>query len=112
MIWAFIMTNLKYILLGLFGVVGAYVFRDNGKKSEELKHVKDKNKKLTNMQQYQITEFKRAEAQARNAKEYADAVEKKLLAIDPSALSDIELDLASKDPLAFTDIQTKPGENE
>jgi len=110
MIWAFIIANLKYILLGLFGVVGAYIFKENGRVKEKIKHVEGKNKTLIHQQQFQISQFKRAEEQAKNARDFSIALEKKLMEIDPASLSSLELSRVSEDPLGFTDLLDRTGE--
>lgn len=110
MIWAFIIANLKYILLGLFGVVGAYIFKENGRVKEKIKHVEGKNKTLIHQQQFQISQFKRAEEQAKNARDFSIALERKLMEVDPSSLDAVKLDVLSTQPLSFTDISTSPGE--
>lgn len=110
MIWAFLAANLKWIILGILGGVGAYVFRDNGKKTEKLKYIEGQNKKLIHLQTYQVMEIKRSEEQAKNARDFSLALEKKLMEIDPASLSSIELSRVSEDPLGFTDLLDRTGE--
>ncbi len=111
MIWTFILANLKYILLGLFGAVGAFILKENGRVKEEIKHTKGENKKLLEQRQFQVSQFKRAEFQAKKAKEFSDALEKKLMETDPSSLSTLKLDIMSSQPIYYTDLSSSSGEH-
>ena len=108
MTWAFILSNLKWLVLGFLGLWAAKEIKESGRKSEKLKHIENKNKTLLHQQQFQVSQFKRAETQAKDAKTYADAVERKLMEVDPDSLSTLKLNLLSQDPLSFTDIHTSP----
>lgn len=108
MTWAFILSNLKWLVLGILGLWAAKEIKESGRKSEKLKHTEGQNKKLLHQQEYQILEFKRSEEQAKKARDYAQQIEAKLMEIDPDTLSTLQLNQLSQNPLSFTDIHTSP----
>lgn len=110
MIWTLILANLKWIIAGALSIWAAIVFRENGRKDEELKHTKGENKKLNDREQFQVSQIKRGEQKAKELRDYAKTVEDTLAKVDPDALTAIQLDRMSEDPLSFANLPDSSGE--
>lgn len=103
MVWNEIIPLLKWVIGGGIAVFILNVMRDNGKKDQKSKQDdKDKDLLRSTISVTQAAQ-KRAEVAGESHYQRSQKLEEIIQKIDPSLLTDLELNQLSSDPFAFAD---------